>query len=750
MHKIIKDFIESDKPLFDILKDEKISEQPVEIAFYLTLLHLNREPINEEIYQKIDEALEKGHCDEELYLLFLSFLMILYGFKGMIFKSECIFRILSSFELSKYRLEIQAFYYQCCAYYFVKSKEFNKKKEAHLLSLSKMPKDSPRYLDFLINASNLVGINGCLLEFPKEDLEIIEKNVGKNFASVTGLLYNAYFTVNLSQIEHYYGILKAKYKDGISFKENIHKSLIEFLNGDFKEKKIHPTLNTCISYYNALKNGDLESSKIIFAINEGAYLDGITNCIFNFLKYHHAFVTRRYDIIENIIKDPEKHNDFYILDFFLVRYFLIKNKIDLARFYYAKLLKNCEKYQAMGRLRFEMQFAFELSGFSFFELTQPIQVKITEESNNTLAIDINAQEKILFGLDRIIGSSYAMTDIKKNIKKIANIKHPILIIGETGVGKEVIARAIHEESDQKEKPFLAINRGSLTDTLLQSELFGYEAGAFTGAVKVQKGIFEAAGNGFVFLDEFGEMSSKLQVSLLRVLENNEIRRVGGTKVQKINCRIIAATNANIEKLILKKLFREDLYHRLKQFTVYIPPLRDHKEDITELINFFLTQQNKNQLQKLSSDLLLKFMTYHWPGNIRELKNEIDRIKVLCGNKPIIEINDIKIDWVKIESSILLEPITPSDLTNNNSISEKNSPSENISLFIKQTYAEQRQQKVLSLFQHYKKITRYQIVKTLEVSGPTITKDLQVLCAKGLIVKRMPTLSPQSHYFEIKG
>lgn len=749
MHKIIKDFIQTDKPLQDIVKQEKQESQPVEIAFYLVLQNLNREPQPEATYQKIDAALEKGHPDEEVFLLFLSFLMIFYGYKGMPLKSESIFRILNSFEVTKYQPEIQAFYYQCCAYYYINTLEFKKREEANLLSILKMPKNSPRYIGFLINTSQIVGVYGRLYDLPQEDLLILEKNVGKTYVSVTGSLFNAFFIVNLKLIDKYYHILKSKFKKDVRFKEHLFQSVIDFLNGDFDEKKsLDPVINTCISYYKALKNRNLETAKLLFSINEGVYPDGNFYCIFNFIKFHHAFVSGRYDIIEDIIKNPEKQMESYILDFFIVRYFLVKNNLDLARYYYARLLKNCEKYQAMGRLKFEMQFAFEISAFSFFELTQPLQAKISDVTNNTLAVALIAREKVSLGLNRIIGSSKAIVEIKKNIKKFANIQRPILIKGETGVGKEVVSRAIHEESELKDKPFLAINCGTLTDTLLQSELFGYEAGAFTGAVNARKGIFEIAENGTVFLDEFGEMSPKLQVSLLRVLENNEIRRVGSAKAQKIKCRIIAATNANIEELIQKKLFREDLYHRLKQFTITIPPLREHKEDLPELIDYFLNQKGIEQPQSLSKDLFLQFQTYHWPGNIRELKNEIDRIKVLCGYKPIIEEYDIKLDWVNNEIHPPLEVIPSHNISSDDSKDKSNSGNDLI-LVNKLSHADKREQKIIHLFQKYKKITRDQIVKTLEVSGPTITKDLQRLCTKGVIIKRMPTLSPQSHYFELK-
>ena len=417
----------------------------------------------------------------------------------------------------------------------------------------------------------------------------------------------------------------------------------------------------------------------------------------------------------------------------------------MARFYYAQLLINCVKYDAIGRLKYEMQFAIELTASSFFEFTFPRKIFNFDKLRKSLEIAIAPNFVNLFGINRIIGNSIAINEVKKKTKLYADIQRPILIIGETGAGKEIVASALHEESSHKDKPFLAINCGALTDTLLQSELFGYEAGAFTGAVNSHKGIFEAAEDGVVFLDEFGEMSPKLQVSMLRILENNELLRVGGTKVKKINCRIIAATNANIEELIQQKRFREDLYHRLKQFTITIMPLRERKEDIPELINYFLNQQNKDQLQVFSKELMLKFQAYHWPGNIRELKNEIDRIKILCGYKPIIEINDLDIEWV-IKKNNLPEKIKSSEipLTVN-----KYEQMHQRLLDTKLSSSDKRYQQIILLFKQHKKLNRVQIAEALEVSLLTITNDLKRLVADGIIEKHMPTLSRRSHYFEIK-
>lgn len=749
MNKIVSDYINSEDSLSDIINRHLDKSQPVEVAFLkMQLLKDNKYSPNEfdEIYKCIDEAIAIGHPDEDLFLLFISNVIIFYSVKEFKNKCEIIFKISSSFNIEKYQPAMQAVYYNACAYYYVFfTTEFEKRDSYNLLALSKMPKNCPRYSLLLLYIAQIFAFNGRLQLIGKNNLAIIEKLSSSYFLSISSLLNNAIFTVNFELINNYYALMLKYFKNDKRLDlENLNYEL-NILKGNFEENiNMDKELKSSLSYHRALINRDVESAKHFYGKMGARFSRGSSRGIFYFINYHHAFVTMRYEIIENALKNSVDNCEHYMLDFFIARYFLVKNNKELARFYYSRLLNNCEKYQAMGRLQYEMQFAFELSIASFFELTQTLPIATTNKLKNISVDTFIASETPLFGINKMIGSSKVILEIKKKIKKYANLQRSILIVGETGSGKEIVARAIHEESDLRDKPFLAINCGVLTDTLLQSELFGYESGAFTGAITAHKGIFETAEDGIVFLDEFGEMSPKLQVSLLRVLENNEILRVGGTKVRKIRCRIIAATNTNLEELISKKLFREDLYHRIKQFIISIPPLRERKGDIPELISYFLNLQNSNQTQVFSKELLAKFQEYHWPGNIRELKNEIDRIKVLCGYKPVIEIQDIDIDWVK--KSVLALPTTgfshskpPKDAM------EQMHQRVNIK---KLTFADMRCQQIVALFHQYKQLTRGQIAQILQVSLLTATKDLQRLCAEGVIVKKTPTKSPRSHYFEL--
>ncbi|MGD9489521.1 MAG: sigma-54-dependent transcriptional regulator [Calditrichaceae bacterium] len=238
--------------------------------------------------------------------------------------------------------------------------------------------------------------------------------------------------------------------------------------------------------------------------------------------------------------------------------------------------------------------------------------------------------------EQIIGSSPPMLEIFRLIDKIAKEESVILIEGESGTGKELVARAIHRKSKRSDQSFVRVNCGALNDNLLESELFGHEKGAFTGAVRRKKGRFELADGGTLFLDEIGDISPNMQVKLLRAIQEKEFERVGGEKTLKVNVRIIAATNKNLQKLIAAGKFREDLFYRLSVIPVKLPALRQRKDDIPLLIDHFLEKQgNKGSLKKtFSSRSISLLQDYSWPGNIRELENLIERLCVISQESEI--------------------------------------------------------------------------------------------------------------------
>jgi len=235
------------------------------------------------------------------------------------------------------------------------------------------------------------------------------------------------------------------------------------------------------------------------------------------------------------------------------------------------------------------------------------------------------------GEHSIIGNSQGIRDVFGVVEKAAASDSTVMIFGESGTGKELIARALHQNSKRESKPFIAVNCGAIPDGLLESELFGYEKGAFTGASHTRIGRLELANEGTVFLDEIGDMPTALQVKLLRVLAEQEIDRLGGSKPVKVNVRFITATHRNLEDAIKEGKFREDLYYRLNIIPIVIPPLRDRKSDIPLLVQHFLKKCNENQDQQakvISDETIQMLANYSWPGNIRELGNFIERMVVL--------------------------------------------------------------------------------------------------------------------------
>lgn len=238
---------------------------------------------------------------------------------------------------------------------------------------------------------------------------------------------------------------------------------------------------------------------------------------------------------------------------------------------------------------------------------------------------------------QLITRNAGMQKILKTIEKAAPTAAPVLITGESGTGKEVAANALHHFSQRADKPFIRVNCAALPDDLLESELFGHEKGAFTGAVKERKGRFELADTGTIFLDEIGDMSLKTQSKILRVIQEQEFERLGGTKSIHTDIRIITATNKNLKKLLALEKFREDLYYRLSVITIHLPPLRERKDDIPLLVDYFIEHFNQvyqKQIRGLREDVRGLFEQHEWPGNVRELRNCLERAIIFCEQDQI--------------------------------------------------------------------------------------------------------------------
>ena len=272
-------------------------------------------------------------------------------------------------------------------------------------------------------------------------------------------------------------------------------------------------------------------------------------------------------------------------------------------------------------------------------LLQPIRAQHAMHHERQRLMDENValrhklQEE--FSFRNIIGNSHEMRDVYEQVARIAGADTTVLIRGESGTGKELIAKAIHYNSRRSDKAYVRVNCAAIPETLIESEFFGFEKGAFTGADAMKKGKFELADQGTIFLDEVGDLSPMTQIKLLRVLQEQEIERVGGTRTIRVDIRIIAATNQDLEELIEKGKFREDLYYRLNVFSIFLPPLRERKTDILLLADHFMLKygrKHRKPVKRISTPAIDMLMRYHWPGNVRELENCIERSVLLCEDQ----------------------------------------------------------------------------------------------------------------------
>jgi DNA-binding NtrC family response regulator len=288
---------------------------------------------------------------------------------------------------------------------------------------------------------------------------------------------------------------------------------------------------------------------------------------------------------------------------------------------------------------------FLLKPFSLDHLMQVVnkalEVRALRDENRQLKEQLGRR----YEYDNIIGRSEPMQEIFATIERVAPTRATVLLAGESGVGKDLIARAIHFHSPRRDRPLVKINCSSIPENLMESELFGYEKGAFTGAVGTKPGKFEQADTGTVFLDEIGDVPGPIQVKLLRILQEREFERLGSNTTRHTDVRVIAATNQDLRAALEQGTFRQDLYYRLNVVPLNIPPLRERKQDIPSLANHFiqkLAPDSGSEVESITSAAMDKLMGYHWPGNVRELENVIERSLVLCGGKEL-DAGDIKLE-----------------------------------------------------------------------------------------------------------
>lgn len=286
------------------------------------------------------------------------------------------------------------------------------------------------------------------------------------------------------------------------------------------------------------------------------------------------------------------------------------------------------------------------------ELTQRIRMALEKQSMAAEIARLHGELNERHGFENIIGKSQAMREVFEKVRLVADTRSTVLIVGESGTGKELVARAIHRNSSRRKHPFVPVNCAAIPDTLVESELFGYEKGAFTGATGPKRGLFQAADTGTLFIDEIGELQPGLQAKFLRALENRKIMPVGSTHEVEVDVRLVAATNRNLQQQVREGQFREDLYYRLKVVELRLPPLRERPEDIPLLIRHFvdeISSENGRPVKDIAPDAVAALEAYDWPGNIRELRNLLESVIVLSV-KDSIELSDLPEQISKVTSA----------------------------------------------------------------------------------------------------
>jgi two-component system response regulator AtoC len=374
--------------------------------------------------------------------------------------------------------------------------------------------------------------------------------------------------------------------------------------------------------------------KLVFIVDDEK---SIARLLTHWLKDKWKYNVEIFENGEEVLKKLSLNPDLILLDIMLP---------DIDGIEILKRIKKIDEYlpiimlSAQGSIEVAVE-ALRLGAFDYFP--KPIDVQRLEPAvkNSIKNYDLVKELKLLrenvkkeYSFDNVVSADKKMQDVFKMVSKVLDNDITVLINGESGTGKELIARAIHYNGIRKDKPFVVVNCASIPRELLESELFGHEKGAFTGAYQKKIGKFEVAREGTIFLDEVGELHMALQAKILRVIQNKEFERVGGTEVIKTDVRIISATNKDLKTAVETKEFREDLYYRLSSYPIYIPALRERKGDVLILIEHFIAQANKKlnkQVKGFSKKALKLIYEYDWPGNVRELENTIDRCIILTDS-----------------------------------------------------------------------------------------------------------------------
>lgn len=756
---IILDFLTAKESLGVVLQKYCNEEQALESAFLRLAKESEAKEVSQGFLNAIDKAIMEGHPDANLFVFFICQVSNYYHKHHQIEKAKALLLIAESVTDKGILPFIKAVYFNHLAIHKRYLGEIAECEAYMSKSISLVEKSEPRAKVLIQNYMTNMAFNGKLKEngeYKLEDLNGLPSAVLLTIASQVKII-NCIITGNYIEGIDLIQKVKEMNQSEVDTSLKTYGELLKIYSGDFDEANFMVNDGKLMaSAFHHFSNERYDEAMKICELLKDKFEITNMNFSFGYLPLHFQLCLKKSGPAKLLLQEKiKKGGGFYIDDLFFGRIRLLENDEEGANESFMRLIENVTRYGAMKRLEFELQFAKEMK--------LPVILRLLngwKEDGSALVKKKKAEkiQKVINdekGIKRLIGNSTAINQVKELVVKYAVLKSPVLITGETGTGKELVSRALHDEGPYPNEPFLAINCGALTDNLLQSELFGYEAGSFTGALKQRKGIFEAAGKGTVFLDEFEDVSTKMQSSLLRVLETSEIRMIGGTKSRKINCKIVVATNIELKSLVGKKLFREDLYFRLSRFEIKLPALRERKNDIPNLIERFLLPDKAGELAPAIDFKLLEVLSdYSWPGNIRELRNAVERMKILHSNKNVYGIEEFDFDQLENFSKPTIDKAEvfndgeeKSQLVHSASSKEEN---DRIQSILKSGFKIQsRIDSLKSLFKQHKKLSRSQVSAILKVSPLTAANALQTLCEDGFIEKVMPSKSTKSHYFNWK-
>ncbi|PCJ60885.1 MAG: hypothetical protein COA79_07440 [Planctomycetota bacterium] len=642
-----------------------------------------------------------------------------------------------------------------------------KQKEKYLLeAIEKIPKTSAHYELTLLVYMTYLSDEGRLKDFEKFNFKFKNK---RSKLLTTEIIFRNY--IQTCQFKNHSVLFKS-----LDFEDESIKKILDYKNLIRDYKIVTFSMDIDHQDYN-INSKNIDASTRWYIIN--CYLkekDPVNGLAWakKFATEHKAILKVNNTIFYTLIRAELSNKNIsaaskllneiknsgyihYLNVFFDARFELLKGNKTKAEKLFKKCYEYCLYYNALNRLYFELDLSSELPKRTIIQLLKQ-NIKSKPKPFEFPQILKNHKTELP---TNIIGQSKPMIQLKNIINKYANADTSILIYGETGVGKEEVAHRLHNISDRSDHPFLVINCAAIAESLLHSELFGHLKGSYTGATQDHKGIFEAAKNGTVFLDEIGDISEHVQVSLLRILESNEVKPIGSTKPKKIKCRIITATNKNLKELVNQNKFREDLYYRLNRLEIQIPTLKERNKDIILLAELFLKRERTDKEQpKLSKELQKEMMGYSWPGNVRQLKNEMDKLRLYHSEKLFYDTIDLQLNKKKeIKKPIdqkakhVISENTQNTTQLNSTIQSKPSNDSFKSLIENIITNEKtplrRLEKIRAMFKEVKTLTRGEIIKVLNVAPGTITTDLKLLVEEGYINRVTPSASTRTHYFQLK-